>query len=165
MASGNKIIKNINNQMKIIATILAVLTGFTALSQDVVPKAYKVVTIVESIVPGGMGRSRIIESKSDVAIEDATTERTNGTDSQQGRVKRKDLKIDEITETKILNFYSLTGINFQNIASNDAMIAAKMNELGKDGWKLMFVTSGVESNAGAQDNEGIFITRMIFSKN
>ena len=80
-------------------------------------------------------------------------------------MKRKDLKIDEITETKILNFYSLTGINFQNIASNDAMIAAKMNELGKDGWKLMFVTSGVESNAGAQDNEGIFITRMIFSKN
>ena len=151
--------------MKIIATILAVLTGFTAFSQDVIPKAYKVVIIVESIVPGGMGRSRIIESKSDVAIENATTERTNGTDSQQGRVKRKDLKIDEITETKILNFYSLTGINFQNIASNDAMIAAKMNELGKDGWKLMFVTSGVESNAGAQDNEGIFITRMIFSKN
>ena len=151
--------------MKIIATILAVLTGFTALSQDAVPKDYKVVTIVESIVPGGMGRSRIIESKSDVAIENATTERTNGTDSQQGRVKRKDLKIDEITETKILNFYSLTGINFQNIASNDAMIAAKMNELGKDGWKLMFVTSGVESNAGTQDNEGIFITRMIFSKN
>jgi hypothetical protein len=150
--------------MKLIAIILALLTGLTGFSQDL-PKAYKVVTVVESIVPGGMGRSRIIESKSDVVIEDATTERTNGTDSQQGRVKRKDLKVDEITETKILNFYSLTGINFQNIASNDALIAAKMNELGKDGWKLMFVTSGVESNAGAQDNEGIFITRLIFSKN
>jgi hypothetical protein len=80
-------------------------------------------------------------------------------------VKRKDLKVDEITETKLLNFYSLTGINFQNIASNDGVIGAKMNELAKDGWKLLFVTSGVESNAGAQDNEGIFITRLVFSKN
>ncbi len=112
-----------------------------------------------------MGRSRIIENKSDVAIEEATTERTNGRDSQQGKVKRKDLKVDEITETKLLNFYSLTGIIFQNIASNDALIGAKMNELAKDGWNLLFVTSGVESNAGAQDNEGIFITRLVFSKN
>lgn len=149
--------------MKLTLTILAVLTmGFTGFSQEL-PKAYKVVTVVESIVPGGVGRSRIIENKSEVAIEDATTERTNGKDSQQGRVKRKDLKVDEITETKLLNFYSLTGINFQNIASNDALIAAKMNELGKDGWKLIFVTSGVESNAGSQDGEGIFITRLIFS--
>jgi hypothetical protein len=64
-----------------------------------------------------------------------------------------------------LNFYSLTGINFQNIASNDALIGSKMNELAKDGWNLLFVTSGVESNAGSQDNEGIFITRLVFSKN
>lgn len=151
--------------MKAVVTIVAILTmGFAGLAQDL-PKGYKVVTVVESIVPGGMGRSRIVESKSDVSIENATTERTNGTDSQQGKVKRKDLKIDEITETKLLNFYSLTGINFQNIASNDALITAKMNELGKDGWKLMFVTSGVESNAGAQDGEGIFITRLVFTKN
>lgn len=151
--------------MKSVFTLLAVLTiGLGALAQDL-PKGYKVVTVVESIVPGGIGRSRIIESKSDVSIEDATTERTNGTDSQQKKVKRKDLKIDEITETKLLNFYSLTGINFQNIASNDALITAKINELGKDGWKLAFVTSGVESNAGAQDGEGIFITRLVFTQN
>ena len=151
--------------MKLSLALLAVLAmGFTGFSQDL-PKLYKVVTVVESIVPGGMGRSRIIETKSDVVIEDATTERTGGTDSHQGKVKRRDLKVDDLSETKLLNFYSFTGINFQNIASNDAMIAAKMNELGKDGWKLIFVTSGVESNAGAQDNEGIFITRLVFSKN
>ena len=151
--------------MKLTLTILAILSiGLTAFSQDP-PKAYKVITIVESIVPGGVGRSRIIENKSEVSIEDATTERTNGTDSQQGKVKRKDLKVDDITESKLLNFYSFTGINFQNIASNDGLITAKMNELGKEGWKLIFVTSGVESNAGPQDNDGIFITRLVFSKN
>ena len=150
--------------MQLSLTLLAVLAiGFTGFSQDL-PKLYKVVTVVESIVPGGMVRSRIIETKSDVVIEDATTERTSGTDSHQGKVKRRDLKVDDLSETKLLNFYSFTGINFQNIASNDAMIAAKMNELGKDGWKLIFVASGVESNAGAQDNEGIFITRLVFSK-
>jgi hypothetical protein len=150
--------------MKFTLTILALFSmGIAGFAQDAA--SYKVVTVVESIVPGGLGRSRIIENKSEVAIEDATTERTNGTDSQQKKVKRKDLKVDEITETKLLNFYSLTGINFQNIASNDGLIGAKMNELAKDGWKLLFVTSGVESNAGAQDNEGIFITRLVFSKN
>ena len=137
--------------------------SLTAFSQDTAT-AYKVVTVVESIVPGGVGRSRIIETRTEAEIENATTERTNGTDSQQKKVKRKDLKVDELTETKLLNFYSLTGINFQNIASNDALITAKLNELGKDGWKLIFVTSGVESNAGAQDGEGIFITRLVFSR-
>jgi hypothetical protein len=150
--------------MKITLTILSVLfIAFTGFSQDA-PKGYKVVTVVESIVPGGMGRSRIIENQSHVDIENATTERTNGTSSQQGKIKRRDLKVDELTETKLLNFYSLTGINFQNIASNDALIEAKINELSKDGWKLQFVTSGVESDAGGQDNEGIFITRLVFTK-
>ena len=150
--------------MKRTFTLLAILLcGLTSFAQDAA-KGYKVVTIVESIVPGGMGRSRIIENTSAVNIENATTERTGGTDSKQNKVKRRDIKVDELNETKLLNFYSLTGINFQNIASNDAMIEAKMTELAKDGWKLMFMTSGVESNAGSQDGEGIFITRMVFSK-
>jgi hypothetical protein len=128
------------------------------------PVQYKVVTIVESIIPGGMGRSRIIENKSESDLESSTSERTEGTDSKQGKVKRGDIKVDNFSETKLLNFYSLTGINFQNIASNDALITAKMNELSKAGWKLAYVTSGVESNAGSQDGEGIFITRLVFSK-
>jgi hypothetical protein len=80
--------------IKLIFAVLATLTmGVAGFSQGA-PKTYKVVTVVESIVPGGMGRSRIIENKSDVAIEEATTERSNGRDSQQGKVKRKDLKVD-----------------------------------------------------------------------
>ena len=143
--------------------LVSLMAGQAVFSQETA-KAYKVVTIVESIVPGGLGRSRIIENKSEVEIGNFTTERSSGTDSKQNKVKRKDAKVDNLNENKLLNFYSLTGINFQNIASNDAMIEAKMTELVEDGWKLAFVTSGVESNAGHQDGEGIFITRMIFSK-
>ena len=150
--------------MKQVLVVLGFLMlGQLGFAQDA-PKEFKVVTIVESIVPGGLGRSRIIETKSEADIENSTTERTSGTDSKQGKVKRKDLKADELSETKLLNFYSLTGINFQNIASNDALIAAKVNELSQAGWKLIFMTSGVESNAGAQDGEGIFITRLMFNK-
>lgn len=125
---------------------------------------YKVITIVESIVPGGLGRSRLIESTSEVDIDDFTTERTDGKKSDQGSVKRKDAKIDELNESKLLNFYSLAGINFQNIASNDALITSKMNQLATEGWELMFVTSAAESDAGKDDGTGIYITRMIFKK-
>ncbi len=97
-------------------------------------------------------------------VNDFTTERTDGKDSKLGDVKRGDAKVDAFAETKILNFFSIGGINFQNIASNDAVITSKMNELAKEGWKLAFVTSGVESNSGTEDGEGIFITRLVFSK-
>ncbi|HUH33975.1 MAG TPA: hypothetical protein VLZ28_08465 [Daejeonella sp.] len=125
---------------------------------------YKVVTIVESIVPAGLGRSRIIDNKTDVNVNDFTTERVDGKESKQSDVKRSNVKVDTFLETKLLNFFNLGGINFQNIASNDAVITSKINQLAKEGWILSFVTSGVESNAGTQDGEGIFITRLVFSR-
>jgi hypothetical protein len=33
-----------------------------------------------------------------------------------------------------------------------------------EGWTLAFVTSGVESDAGTADGQGIFITRMFFTR-
>lgn len=48
------------------------------------------------------------------------------------------------------------------IASNDALITDKINKLADEGWELKFVTSAVESDAGKDDGEGIFITRFIF---
>ncbi|MCB0819235.1 MAG: hypothetical protein KDC13_01335 [Bacteroidetes bacterium] len=125
---------------------------------------YKVITIVESIVPMGLGRSRLIETQTQVNAAEFTTERTDGKDSKQGKIDRGDAKVDAFSETKLLNFYSGVGINFQNIASNDAIITSKINELSKEGWKLAFVNSGVESDAGGDDGKGIFITRMIFTK-
>ena len=125
---------------------------------------YKIITTVESIVPMGLGRSRIIEEKEDVNVTDFTTERTKGKDSKSSNVSRSSAKIDHFAETKLLNFYSGVGINFQNIASNDALISDKINKLAAEGWELIFVTSGVESDSGKDDGKGIFITRFVFRK-
>ncbi len=138
---------------------------FLCMSSIGFAQEFKVITIVESIVPGGIGRSRIIENQGTVDIEALTTER-EGDKSNASKVKRSDLKDvgDNLKETKLLNFYSMVGIQFGNIASNDAIIGAKINEMIKNGYKLTFVASGVESDAGKDDGNGIFITRLYFSK-
>lgn len=138
---------------------LALVACFDAAAQE-----YKVVTVVESIVPGGVGRSRIIETTSDADSEAATTDRVDGKKSDQGKVKRGDLKVDNFRETKLVNFFSAAGINFQNIASNDALIADKINNLVSQGWSLEFVVSGVEADSGKDDGNGLYITRLIFKK-
>ena len=126
---------------------------------------FKIITIVESIVPGGGGRSRIVENQGTVDINAVTTER-EGNKSKANNVDRGDFKEagENLKETKLLNFYSLVGINFQNIASNDAVIGAKINEMIKNGWQVANITSGVESDAGKDDGNGIFITRIFFVK-
>ena len=138
--------------------------ALAALTSVAFAQEYKVVTTVESIVPLGLGRSRIIDAKEQANYRDLTTERVDGKKSDQGDIKRADVKIENFEETKLLNFYSGVGINFQNIASNDAVITSKINEMAKEGWQLIFVTSGVESDAGKQDGEGIFITRFVFKR-
>ncbi len=140
------------------------IIGLAIFSIIGIAQEYKVVTIVESIVPMGMGRSRIIENTSEISAAALTTERTDGKKSNQRDVKRDEVKVDAFKETKLLNFYSAVGINFQNIASNDAVITSKINELAAEGWKLTYVTSAVESDAGKQDGAGIFITRLFFTK-
>lgn len=144
---------------KITLAILFVLFAATSKAQE-----YKVITSIESVVPMGLGRSRILENKTKLDAAGFTTERTDGKKSGQDEISRGDAKIDNFSETKLLNFYSAVGINFQNIASNDALITSKINTLVKEGWKLQFVLSGVESDAGKDDGTGIFITRYIFYK-
>ena len=125
---------------------------------------FKIITTIESIVPGGVGRSRIIENGTEINYNEFTTERTDGKKSDQGKIKRGDAKVDKFSETKMLNFYSMVGINFQNIASNDALITSMLNDLSVQGWELFTVVSGVESDAGKQDGVGLFITRYVFKK-
>lgn len=125
---------------------------------------YKVLTSIESIIPMGLGRSRLLESKTDLDPSLYTTARKEGLDSKQGSVKRQDIKVDELDETKLLNFYTAIGINFQNIASNDAMISGRLTQLSAEGWELAFVVSGVESDGGSQDGKGIYVTRFIFKR-
>ncbi len=146
--------------MKKSIVVLALILGvYLADAQE-----YKVITVVESIVPAGIGRSRIIENKTELDVDAFTTERTDGKKSDQGDIKRSDAKVDEFSEAKLLNFYSIAGINFQNIASNDALITSKLNQLSEEGWELAFVLGGVESDSGKGDGKGIFITRFVFKK-
>jgi len=125
---------------------------------------FKIVTTIESIVPMGVGRSRIIINGSEVDHSQFTTARTDGKKSKQKGVKREGLKVSKFEETKMLNFYSAVGINFQNIASNDAIITSVLNSVSAEGWELFKIVSGVESDAGKGDGSGIFITRYIFKR-
>ncbi len=138
------------------------LMAFVSQAQTVYE--YKIITTVESIVPMGIGRSRIVEHNVPMNYEAATTTRDKGNHFKNNKVKRKGLKISSFNETKLLNFYSMVGINFQNIASNDALISSKLSKMSAEGWELFTVASGVESDAGKNDGKGIFITRYIFRK-
>lgn len=123
----------------------------------------KVVTSVESIVPNGLGRSRLISANVERDFDEFTTTQTEG-DNSRNKSKRKDIRVKDFDETKLLNFYNLGGIRFQNIASNDAVIESKINSMLSQGWDLAFVASAVESDSGGDDGKGIFITRYIFKR-
>ena len=70
---------------KIILAVAIIGICFT----DIAAQEYKVITVVESIVPMGIGRSRIIENGTEIDYNKFTTERTGGKDSKQGKVKKK----------------------------------------------------------------------------
>lgn len=124
---------------------------------------YKVVTSVESIVPSGLGRSRIINTLEDKDYKEYTSVQTE-TDNTRNKSSRKDIRVKNFEETKLLNFFNIGGIRFQNIAANDALLGSMINDMTTQGWELVFVTSAVESDSGDKDGKGIFITRYIFKK-
>lgn len=144
--------------MFIIVLIFASFNEVAAQSYE-----YRIVTSIESVVPMGVGRSRIISNQEDKDYKEFTSSRTEE-NKKQNKSKRGEAKVEDFDETKILNFYSAVGINFQNIASNDALLSSKVNTMIEEGWELAFVTSGVESDAGKGDGTGIFITRFIFKR-
>lgn len=143
----------------IILAILAVLATEVHAQQYEV----KVVTSIESIVPAGLGRSRLISANVKRDFMEFTSEQTED-DNTRNKSKRKDIRVKDFEETKLLNFFNLGGIRFQNIASNDALIESKINAMLYEGWDLAFVASAVESDGGETDGQGIFITRYIFKR-
>tara|TARA_R110002096_G_scaffold323145_1_gene517278 strand:+ start:5386 stop:5862 length:477 start_codon:yes stop_codon:yes gene_type:complete len=152
----------------ILTGILAIATIFSASAQNkldtIQPKfEIKVITSVESIVPLGLGRSRLISANVDRDYKEFSSEQTED-DNTRNKSKRKAIRVKDFEETKLLNFYNIGGIRFQNIASNDAVIASKLTSLLAEGWDLIFVASAVESDAGETDGQGIFITRYIFKR-
>ena len=127
---------------------------------------YQVITSVESIIPSGAGRSRLISTEETRNYQDFTSQRTDGKKVKDKRNKsdRSEIRVKNFEETKLLNFFNIAGIRFQNIAANDAVITSKINTMSLNGWELAFVTSAVESDAGKDDGKGIFITRYIFKQ-
>ncbi len=124
---------------------------------------YQTVTVIESIVPNGLGRSRMITTNETRDYKEFTSERT-GEDDKRNKSKRDEIRVKAFDETKLLNFFNLGGIRFQNIAANDAIVTSKINEMASEGWELAFVNSGIESDAGKGDGKGIYVTRYIFKK-
>lgn len=130
---------------------------------EVSAQQFKVITSVESIVPNGLGRSRIISATEEKDYREYTSEQTED-DNTRNKSDRGEIRVKNFEETKLLNFFNIGGIRFQNIAANDALITSKINAMVAEGWELAFVTSGVESEGGKGDGQGIFITRYIFKK-
>jgi hypothetical protein len=151
-------------------TLVAIAVLFTLLTttvsaQETAKQEFevKVITSVESIIPGGMGRSRLISTNDQKDHKQFTSSQTEE-DNTRNKSKRKDIRVKDFEETKLLNFYNIGGIRFQNIAANDALISSKLTTMVSKGWDLVFVTSAVESHSGIDDGNGIFITRYIFKR-
>ena len=89
---------------------------FLWIATESVAQKFTLITTIESVVPAGLGRSRMILTTSEGA---------------------KELPME--------NFFSLVGINFGNIRQNDQMITDKITEMTKDGWDLVNTISGVYS--------------------
>ncbi len=143
--------------------ILLIACLVIATTIDANAQQYKVITSVESIVPNGLGRSRIITALEDKDYKEYTSIQTEE-NKTRNKSKRGDIRVKNFEETKLLNFYNVAGIRFQNIAANDALITSKINTMISEGWELAFVTSAVESEGGKGDGKGIFITRYFFKK-
>ncbi len=148
----------------------------------------EVVTCIESLVPGGAGRSRMISTQAKVDHLNFTSHQT-AAKKDRNKSDRKDIRQKDFEETKLLNLYNAGGIRFQNVASNDALVTSKINSMLSDGWELFFVSTGVESkmaditvkkelfkmgmkmllddNSASENNNdpnGLFMTRYYFRK-
>ncbi len=120
----------------IILLIAAVSISSSLKAQDIkTEKQYMQITTVESVLAGGIGRSRMIITNPD------------------GSQKEADLE----------NLFSLVGINFKNIKQNEDKLLKTLKEYTGNGWKLDQVTSLTlsQNDTGAG---GIFMTRYLLSK-
>lgn len=124
---------------------------------------FKTITIVESIVPSGAGRSRIINTLAPRDYKEFTKIMTED-DKSRNKSKRDEIRVKNYEETKLLNFYNVGGIRFQNIAANDAVIDSRVNAFLDEGWEIISINTGVEAYGGSGDGNGLYITRVYFKK-
>lgn len=122
----------------VIVLIIALAFSGTVCAQETKTETYKQymqITTVESVVAGGLGRSKMVITNAD------------------GSQKEFDLE----------NLFSLAGINFKNIRQNEDKILRTLKEYTDNNWKLEQVTSLTlsQNDSGAG---GIFMTRYLLSK-
>lgn len=120
-------------------------------------------TVVESIIPAGLGRSRLISSLETRDYKEFTSVKSSE-DNSRNKSDRDEIRVYNYEETKLLNFYNLVGIRFQNIAANDAIINNKVTTMLNEGWELVNIVAGIESDAGKEDGNGIYLTRFYFKR-
>ena len=110
---------------KLVLIIALVVVSFIDIQAQV---EYKIITSIESIVPGGAGRSRLIPASEDKDYKEYTSQRTDDKETdKRNKSDRSEIRVKNFEETKLLNFYNLGGIRFQNIAANDALVNSKIN--------------------------------------
>lgn len=127
--------KNLTQTTLIIGAAVLMMASILAFNAPAPVYEYQTFTTIESIVPGGLGRSRMLLD--------------NGSGS--------------LDEQKIKNLYSVVGIKMENIFNNDLDVTKKLNELSEDGWELTFTNTGVQSPSDGGSN-GIYCTRYILRR-
>ena len=159
----NQKMKNfsLNRMLAFFALMLGL--GLTHVSNAQQGYEFTSFTVIESIIPNGLGRSRIIQATEARDYKEFTSVRSEE-DNDRNKSDRGEIRVKNFEETKILNFYNLGGIRFQNIAANDAVVNSKVNAMFEAGWELVTITAGVESDSGKEDGEGIYITRFYFKR-
>lgn len=121
----------------LLSILFATAFAASSFAQDTsskLAKEYMQITTIESVVGGGMGRSKMIITSPD------------GTQK----------------ETELNNLFSITGINFKNIGQNEQTILKTLKSYTDKGWKLEQVTP-LSLSPGANSN-GIFMTRYLLSE-
>ena len=119
----------------VFALLMFSLSSLKAQEIKVEPgKQFMQITTVESVVGGGLGRSKMIVTNPD------------------GSQKESDLE----------NLFSLAGINFKNIKENEDKIVKILKSYTDEGWKVDYVTSFTLSPS--DNGLGIFMTRYLLSK-
>lgn len=123
------------NQILVLSISIAIIVSIFAFNTPAPSYEYMAFTTIESIVPGGMGRSRLLM------------------DGGKGN----------LDEQKIKNLYSMVGIKMENIFQNDQDVVAKLNDLSNEGWELAFANTGVQSPTDG-GTSGIYCTRYILRR-
>ena len=121
----------------VMLVLLILIMQLVSQAQEARPmpvKKYMQVTTVESVLAGGLGRSKMIITEAD--------------GSQ--------------TETELENLFSIVGINFKNIKQNEEKLLKTLKEYTGNGWKLEQATSLTlsQNDNGAG---GIFMTRYLLA--